>query len=171
MINNMILIFAVDENWNIGYDGDMLYKISEDLKRFRMLTTDNIIIMGRRTFESLPDRRALPDRINIVVTSDKTYKADDVYIVHSIDQLFSLLKEINPNDEMKNYMIGGGNLARQLMENCNKAYITKLFKSFDKADTFIPNLDLDDRWKIVKESDVYRQEDIYFRYVDYERIY
>lgn len=170
MIDNMILIFAVDENWNIGYDGDMLYKISEDLKRFRMLTTGNIIIMGRRTFESLPDRKALPDRINIVITSDKEYEAEDAYIVHSIDQLFSLLNEINPNDEMDNYMIGGGNLARQLMQNCNRAYITKLFKSFELADTFIPNLDLDDDWKVVKESDVYKQDDIYYRYVDYERI-
>jgi len=62
----MILIFAVDNNWNIGYDGDLLYKISEDLKRFRRLTEGNIIIMGRKTFESLPDKKALPNRINIV---------------------------------------------------------------------------------------------------------
>lgn len=63
----MILLFSVDENWNIGYKGDVLLKISEKLKRFRRLAIENIIIMGRKTFESLPCSRALDSRINIVV--------------------------------------------------------------------------------------------------------
>lgn len=165
----MILIFAVDNNWNIGYDGDLLYKISEDLKRFRMLTENNIIIMGRRTFESLPDKKALPNRINIVITRDKEYKADGGIVIHSLDELFALLKELNPNNEMENFVIGGGNIAKQMISYCNKAYITKIFKSFENADTFIPNLDLDNEWKIVKESEVYQQEDLYYKYVDYVR--
>lgn len=165
----MILIFAVDNNWNIGYDGDLLYKISEDLKRFRMLTENNIIIMGRRTFESLPDKKALPNRINIVITRDKEYKAEGGIVIHSLDELFPLLKELNPNNEMENFVIGGGNIAKQMISYCNKAYITKIFKSFENADTFIPNLDLDNEWKIVKESEVYQQEDLYYKYVDYVR--
>ena len=170
MIDNMILIFAVDNNWNIGYDGDMLYKISEDLKRFRRLTTDNIIIMGRKTFETLPDKKILPDRINVIITRDKDYKADKAYVIHSVDELFTLLKEINPNNEMENYCIGGGNIAKQLMLNCNKAYITKLFRSFEDADTFLPNLDLDHGWKIVNESEIYKQDDLEYKYVDYIRV-
>ena len=70
---NMILLFAVDTNWNIGYKGALLVKISNDLKRFKKLTTGNIIIMGRKTFESLPGRKALPNRVNIVMTRDKDY--------------------------------------------------------------------------------------------------
>lgn len=169
MIDNMILIFAVDENWNIGYDGDMLYKIHEDLKRFKSLTTNNIIIMGRKTFESLPDKKALPNRINVVITRDKDYKAEDIMVVHSPEELFELLEKINPENEMGNFMIGGGNICRQFLPNCDRAYITKLFKSFEPADTFIPNLDLDDNWEVVKESEVYKQEDVYYRYVDYVR--
>ena len=80
----MKMIFAVDENWNIGYDGDMLFKISKDLQRFRRLTETNIIIMGRKTFESLPDQKALPNRINIVITRDATYKADEVAYVDDL---------------------------------------------------------------------------------------
>ena len=170
MINNMILIFAVDNNWNIGYNGDLLYKISEDLKRFRRLTTGNIIIMGRKTFESLPDKKVLPDRINIVITRDKDYKAEKAYVINSTEELITLLEEINPNNEMENYCIGGGNIGRQLMSYCNRAYITKLFRSFDKADTNLSNLDLDHGWKIVYESEVYKQDDLEYKYVDYVRV-
>ncbi|MCQ4925701.1 dihydrofolate reductase [Tissierella carlieri] len=166
----MILIFAVDNNWNIGYDGDLLYKISEDLKRFRRLTEGNIIVMGRRTFESLPDKKALPNRINIVITRDKEYKAEGALVINSLESLFLLLKELNPNDEMKNFIIGGGEIAKQTISYCNKAYITKIFKSFEDADTFIPNLDVLDDWKIIKESEVYRQDDLEYKYVDYIRV-
>ena len=166
----MILIFAVDSNWNIGYDGDMLFKISEDLKRFRSLTEENIIIMGRKTFESLPDKKPLPNRINIVITRDKDYQVEGTTVVHSLEELLSLLKELNPNNEMENIVIGGGNIAKQMMPYCNKAYITKIFKAFENADTFIPNLDLENEWKIVKESEVYRQDDLHYKYVDYVRL-
>jgi len=165
----MILIFAVDSNWNIGYDGDMLFKISEDLKRFRSLTEENIIIMGRKTFESLPDKKALPNRINIVITKDKDYQGEGATVVHSLEELFPLLKKLNPSNDMKSFVIGGGNIAKQMIPYCNKAYITKIFKAFEDADTFIPNLDLDNEWRIVKESEVYRQEDLYYKYVDYVR--
>lgn len=166
----MILLFAVDSNWNIGYEGDLLYKISEDLKRFRNLTEGNIVIMGRKSFESLPDQKALPNRINIVITRDKEYQADDVIVINSLDELFPLLKELNPNNEMDNFVIGGGNIAKQMITYCNKAYITKIFKAFEKADTFIPNLDLDHDWKIANESEVDSQDDINYKYVDYIRI-
>lgn len=84
----MILIFAVDNNWNIGYNGDMLFKISEDLKRFKEITVGNIIIMGRKTFESLPYKKALPNRINIIITRDKEYKGENIMVVNSLEQLF-----------------------------------------------------------------------------------
>ncbi|WP_315121161.1 dihydrofolate reductase [uncultured Clostridium sp.] len=169
----MILVFSVDNNWNIGYKGDLLYKISEDLKRFRKLTENNIVIMGRRTFESLPDKKALPNRINIVITENKEYKGrkgDNIIIVNSIEELLSVLKEVNPNNAMENFVIGGGNIARQIMPYCTKAYITKILKSFEKADTSMPNLDLLDDWKIVKESEIYKQEDVEYKYVDYVKV-
>lgn len=166
----MILIFAVDNNWNIGYDGDMLFKISEDLKRFRRLTEGNIVIMGRKTFETLPNKRALPNRINIVITRDREYSASDVIVINSLEELFPLLEKLNSNNEMNNFVIGGGNIAQQLISYCHKAYITKVFKTFEVADTLIPNLDLDADWKIVNESEVYSQDDLLYKYVDYIRV-
>lgn len=164
------MIFAVDENWNIGYDGDMLFKISKDLQRFRSLTETNIVIMGRKTFESLPDQKALPNRINIIITRDAEYKADDILVVTSIDELFQLLDVINPDNEMVSFVIGGGNIAHQLLQYCNYAYITKVLRSFDATDTLIPNLDEDQDWVKVKETEYYMQDDLMYYYVDYMRI-
>lgn len=166
----MILLFSVDENWNIGYKGDVLLKISEDLKRFRQLTIENIIIMGRKTFESLPESKALDSRINIVVTREQDYNPPDTIVVHSIEELFEKLKEINPDDEMENYVIGGGNLAGQLLNSCHKAYITKIFKNFENADTSLHNLDKDDEWEPHTASTVHYQDEVAYQYVDYIRI-
>lgn len=167
---NMILLFSVDNNWNIGYKGDLLVKISNDLKRFKKLTTGNIIVMGRKTFESLPDKKALPNRINIVMTRDKDYKAEDVIVVHSPEELIEELRLLNPNNGMENYLIGGGNISRSLMPYCSQAYITKLFKSFEKTDASMPNLDEDDTWKVDKTSEVHEQDGLEYQYVDYIRV-
>ncbi len=71
---------------------------------------------------------------------------------------------------MENFIIGGGEIAKQTISYCNKAYITKIFKTFENADAFIPNLDLLDDWNIVKESDIYKQDDLEYKYVDYIRV-
>ena len=81
-----------------------------------------------------------------------------------------LLKKLNPFNKMESFVIGGGNIADQIISYCNKAYITKVDKSFEFTDTLIPNLDLDTDWKIGKESETYKQEDLVYKYVDYIRI-
>lgn len=167
---DMILLFSVDENWNVGYKGDVLLKISEDLKRFRRLTLGNIIIMGRKTFESLPDSKALDSRINVIVTRQRDYNPPDTIVVHSISELLIKLEEINPGHRMEHYMIGGGNLADQLLYKCNRAYITKIFKNFEKADTSLHNLDKDEEWIRHIESDIHYQDEVAYQYVNYERI-
>lgn len=166
----MILIFAVDNNWNIGYKGDMLYKISKDLKRFRRITEGNIIIMGRKTFESLPDKKPLLNRINIVITRNKEYKEQGIIVINSVDELYPLLNKINPNNEMENFIIGGGEIARQTLDKCHKAYITKIYKTVEKVDTSMPNLDLMGNWKIVNKSRLYKEADVEYQYIDYIKV-
>ena len=167
--SDMILLYAVDANWGIGYKNDLLVKISEDLKDFKKLTTGNIIIMGRKTFESLPDSKALPNRINIVITKEESYSSEGIEVVHSIDELFELLKEIDPNNEKVRYIIGGGSIGRQLLPYCTMGYITKIFKSFENVDISLPNLDLYDDWEIARESSVRKQDDLEYKYVEYHR--
>lgn len=167
----MILLFSVDENWAIGYKGDLLLKITEDMKGFKKLTINNIVIMGRKTFESLPGSKALKNRINIVVTRDKNYSPTDAIVVNSIDDLLIKLKEINPKGEMDEYLIGGGELANQALTYCEKAYITKIFKNFEKADAYLHNLDKDKEWVIEKKSQIYYQNDVAYQYVNYKNLY
>ena len=89
----MNLIVAVDENWAIGKEGDLLEKISEDLKRFKELTTNNIVVMGRVTFDSLPKKRPLPNRKNIVLTRDKTLVIEGVEICYTVDELLKMIEK------------------------------------------------------------------------------
>ncbi len=167
---DMKLLFAVDENWNIGYENDLLIKISEDLKRFRKMTTNNIIIMGRRTFESLPESKPLPNRTNIIVTRDKDYKVEDAIVVNSIEELYETLDRINPHGKLSNYMIGGGNIVKQLIDSATQAYITKIYKKFEKADTSMINLDKLDDWEHSITSDIYYQDDVPYQYFLYNRV-
>jgi len=165
------MIFAVDLDWNIGYDGDMLFKIHADLRRFRRMTESNLIIMGRKTFESLPEQRPLPNRINIVVTRDRTYRREGVTVIHELDALKSLVDGLvaDSGGNLRPFLIGGGELARQCLPWCGHALITKVFRRFD-ADTLIPNLDEDPNWTPVWTSRRYSQEDLVYQYVNYERI-
>lgn len=165
----MILMLTADEKWNIGLKGEMLIDLDEDLKRFKEKTTGNIIIMGRKTLMAVPGQEALPDRINIVMTRDKTFKKKDILTVNSLDHLFQVLDNINADGSKKVFVTGGASIVDQLLRYCNKAYITKILKIFPEHDTSIPNLDKDDDWEIVDESKVIEQENIKYKYVDYIR--
>lgn len=166
----MVIICAVDRNWNIGYKGQMLCRIPGDLKYFKDLTKDNNIIMGRKTLESLPQGKALPCRTNIVLTTNKEYMGKDIICVHSLEALLTLLKKINPENKLTNFVIGGGEVVDLLLPYCNKAYITKIEKTFEKSDTLIPNLDEKINWIVDKESKQFVENGLSYRYVIYKRI-
>lgn len=166
----MILIFAVDENWNIGFSGGMLAEIREDLKRFREKTEGNIVIMGRKTLDAIPGGQPLPNRINILITRNKDFNKDGFYLLNDLKELDNLIEKIDLDNEMEIFVTGGGSIVTQLLPKCNKAYITKILKEYEDTDTCILNLDIDPEWEIVKESDIHRQGDLEYKYVDYRRI-
>lgn len=166
----MIILCAVDQQWNIGNDGDLLCKISADLKRYKELTTGNITIMGRKTFESLPGGKALPNRVHIVLTRNENYVRDNVIVVHSVEELLETLKEINPNNELTNYVTGGGEIVRELLPYCTGAYITKILKTFPDADTSIPSLDREGGWKATESTGIFKEDDVEYQYVNYVTI-
>ena len=99
----MNLIVAVDKNWAIGYNNDLLVSIPADKKFFRTETTGKAIIMGRKTLESFPNGQPLKDRANIVITRKKDYNAKDVTVVHSIEEALEAVKDYNSEDV---YVIG-----------------------------------------------------------------
>lgn len=107
------IIVCINKKNYIGKNNDLLCYLPSDLKRFKSLTTDNVVIMGRKTFESLP-KGALPNRINIVITRDVKFKADNVIVCNSIDECIKLC-EINYQDKLC-YVIGGGSIYKEFLD-------------------------------------------------------
>jgi dihydrofolate reductase len=157
------IIVAVSEDWGIGKDNDLLWHIPEDLKRFKRLTSGNTVIMGKRTWESLP-RRPLPGRKNIVLTDDRTETIENAVTAYSIEDSLSKCEK---NEEI--FIIGGGSIYRQFMPVANRLYITHVHKKAP-ADIYFPEIDLR-IWEITeKQAFVTGDEDsITYTYTIYER--
>lgn len=158
------IIVAIAENYAIGKDNDLLWHIPEDLKRFKKITTAHKIIMGKRTYLSLPFR-PLKNRKNIVITDDPSDVFEGCTVVYSITEA---LAKCNPAEE--NFIIGGASVYRQLLPHTDRLYITWIHKDFD-ADVFFPEIDFKE-WKIVSTEDFPGDEQLGFSYsyVVYDRI-
>ena len=118
----MNLIVAVDENWGIGKDNELLCRISADMKNFRAVTMGHVLVLGRKTLESFPGKKPLPKRTHIVLTANKAYEAEGVILCHSLEELPAVLADYEDDDI---FVIGGGSIYEQLLPQCKKAYITK----------------------------------------------
>lgn len=157
------IIVAVSEDWGIGKDNELLWHIPEDLKRFKRLTMGNTIIMGKKTWESLP-RRPLPGRRNIVLTDDPTDCFDSSVTVYSIQDALSKCDK----DE-KIFIIGGGSVYRQFMPLADRLYITHVHKRAP-ADVYFPEIDLN-IWGSIEKEEINASETnvIPYTYIIYER--
>lgn len=160
----MNLIVAIDKNNGIGKNGDLLCHLSADLKHFKEVTTGKTVIMGYNTLISLPKSAPLKNRRNIVLY-EKDITVEGAEIVHSLDELMELIRDLDP-DEL--FVIGGAMVYTLLMPYCKKLYITHIDKEFD-ADRFLPEIKAEE-WRAIEESETMEEEGIPFRYVTYERI-
>ena len=161
----MNIIAAVDSNWAIGKENKLLVRIPDDMKFFRETTTGKVVVMGRKTLESFPNGLPLPKRTNIVLTRELNYYVKDAIIVHSIGALYEELKKY-PSEDV--YVIGGESIYRQLLEDCDVAHITKIEYAY-QADCWFPNLDEDDNWEIVADSEEQTYFDLEYYFYRYER--
>ncbi|MCT4674358.1 MAG: dihydrofolate reductase [Prolixibacteraceae bacterium] len=162
MACNIALIAAVDSNWGIGKDNDMLFYISKDLRRFKQITLGSPVVMGRKTFESLPNG-ALPKRRNIVITRQKDLMIEGVEIVHSMEDALALLK-----DEKQAFVIGGGTIYNAFLPLVDRVYLTHIESQKD-ADVFFPSLD-PKIWKEEKMTTFRAENNIpAFKFIDYIR--
>ena len=162
----MNLIVAVDENWGIGKDGDLLCRISADMKMFRATTTGHILVLGRKTLESFPNQKPLPNRTHFVLTTNPNYTAEGVTLCHNLEELQQKLQPYAPEDI---FVIGGGSVYKQLLPFCQKAYVTKIYQHFP-ADRFFPNLDHLPAWKKTKSGEIQQENGVPFSFDVYERI-
>lgn len=150
----MNAIVAVDKNWAIGYKGKLLVSIPADMKSFRETTTGKVVVLGRKTLATFPNGMPLKNRTNIILTTDKNYKAGDAIIVHDIDELMSKLNAYDTNDV---YVIGGDSVYKQMLPYVDTCIVTRIRHTYD-ADSFFENLEKNDSWEMVNES----EEQIYF---------
>ncbi len=160
----MNIIVNVSRTWGIGKDGDLLFHIKGDMKFFKETTINNVVVMGRKTLDSLPNGLPLKDRVNIVLTRNRDFRRDGVVVVHSVDELLEEIKKYNTEI----FVIGGGEIYNMLLPYCDKAYITKV-DSDKEADTFFVNLDEDDTWKAESQSDI-MGEKLKYRFVVYNKL-
>lgn len=161
----MNLIAAVDANWGIGLKNKLLVSIPEDMKFFRETTTGKVVVMGRKTLESFPGGRPLPNRTNIVLTRDADYAVNGAIVVHDMDELHAELAKY-PSEDI--YVIGGESVYRALLDECDVAHITKINYSFE-ADAYFPNLDELPEWQIVADSDEQTYFDLEYYFYLYEK--
>jgi dihydrofolate reductase len=129
------LIVAIAENNAIGIAGDLLCHLPNDLKHFKEITSGTTVVMGKNTFFSLP-RRPLPNRRNIVLTTDTEFAYENTEVAHSIEQLYTML-----NEEEEVFIIGGGKVYEQFINTVDKLYITHIHHTWEDADTFFPSID------------------------------
>ena len=140
------LLVAASTNNAIGKDGRLLWHLPNDMKFFKDITWGMVVIMGRKTFEAL--NNVLPGRINIVITANESWKAQDVWVAKNIDDAIRQAMTTNCKEL---FIIGGGEIYRQSMEIADRIYMTRVHATLD-GDTFFPEID-ESKWELKENTD------------------
>ncbi|MEE0956085.1 MAG: dihydrofolate reductase [Eubacterium sp.] len=162
----MKAIVCVDLKWGIGNKGKTLVEIPADLRFFRDTTMGNVVVMGRKTLETLPGGSPLRDRTNIILSKNENFRVDGAAVVHSVDEL---LEELKKYDTDRVYVIGGEHIYRLLLPYCDTCYVTKVDYSYE-ADRHFPDLDQSPKWKLAEEGEEETYFDIEYTFCTYKRI-
>ena len=160
----MKAILSADKDWGIGYKGKLLLRIKEDMQYFREKTEGSVVVMGRKTFESLPWQKPLSNRINIVLTRSLSYKKEGIVVVHNVDELKHELRKY----KKEVFVIGGEQIYRMLLDFCDTVYVTKINAYFD-ADAHFPNLDKMPEWEMIYITKPKFVDGIEYRFAEYKR--
>lgn len=160
----MNLIVNVSQNWAIGKDNSLLFHLSQDMKFFKEHTSGKTVVMGRKTLESLPGGRPLPNRKNIILTRNSDYHPEGVTVYNSIDEFIA-----DNQDTNSIYVIGGESIYRDLLPYCTKAFVTKVDATVDDADAYMVDLDSHPDWEIEVLGEDLEEKGYTFRFVTYKK--
>lgn len=147
----MNAIAAVDERWGIGYQGELLARVSADLRRFKALTLGHPVILGRKTLATFPGGRPLPGRDNLIMSTTMDAAPEGARVFRDLDSLLRAARS-------DSFVIGGETVYRQLLPYCDTAYLTLFHRTFE-ADAFFPDLDADPAWFLAEEEGPFQTED------------
>ena len=160
----MNAIAAVSTAWGIGREGELLFHIPEDLKRFRAMTSGGTVIMGRKTLDSLPGGRPLPNRRTIVLTRDKDFSRPGVEAARSAEEVLALVG----GQDGSAWVCGGGEVYRLLLPYCRLCCLTRVYAA-PESDAFFPDLDRMEEWRLLRSGPVLLSGETAYQFVDYER--
>tara|TARA_B100000749_G_scaffold280894_2_gene280559 strand:+ start:56327 stop:56821 length:495 start_codon:yes stop_codon:yes gene_type:complete len=158
-------IVAASENNVIGTGGDLPWDIPEDMQFFRDKTKGHAMIMGRKTFESFPNQKPLPGRLNVVITRQTDYQRDGIEVVDSLEKAIELCKSRTDQWGDEVFIIGGGEIYKQSLPYVDRVYLTRIFEEFN-GDTTYPPLD-DAEFEMVADSE--RTDPVRFSFQVYEK--
>lgn len=158
----MKLILAVDKNWAIGRDNKMLYDLKKDLNHFKETTTGGLVIMGRKTFDSIGF--ALPKRENIIMTRDESLKRKGALVFNNVSDVINYVNK----STKEAFVIGGAEICELFLAYIDEAIITKI-DSYSVADTFLHNFDEDSDFELIEESEPIDDDGKKIKFVRYKR--
>jgi len=169
----MNLIVAVDSKWGIGKKNQLLFQIYPDMRHFVQKTKSGVVIMGRKTLESLPEGKPLRDRVNIVLTRNPerlpSHASDgqrNLILCQNLIELRQALDQLDIDDD-RVWVIGGAEIYALLLPYCREAYVTKVMAAEADADCWMVNLDAEDGWSLAEEGGVQEWEGLRFRFCMY----
>lgn len=160
----MNLIVAVDKNFGIGFNQNLLYNIPEDMDFFKASTLDKVVVMGDLTLKSLPGGKPLKRRHNVIISADKNFKLDGAHVCYSKEEVLEYIKQFKPSDV---FIIGGAFVYREFLPHCKRAYITKI-DALREANKFFPNIDEMKNWTMISKSQDMYSSGIKFNFCVYE---
>lgn len=157
-MNKFSIIVAMSENYVIGLNNSLPWHLSDDLKRFKEITTGHQIVMGRKTYESIG--RPLPNRDNFVLTRNANLQIDGINVIKSLNDI--------PSSDKKTFIIGGGEIYTQLINSCDELLVTKIHCEID-GDAYFPIIDLS-VWSLINQSEKFTENDLEYSYLTYRKI-
>ena len=160
----MNAIVAVDKNWAIGRENDLLFSIPTDMKRFRTLTSGGTVLMGRKTLETFPGRKPLPNRVNIVLSRNPDFVREGVLVVSNYEEALAAVADVEPDQV---WLIGGGSIYAALLSRCKRVYLTVVDAEAEGADTFFPNLEELPEWEVESVGETIEENGLTYRFMEY----
>ena len=161
----MNAIVAVDSNWAIGYQGELLISIPADHKFFRQETMGKFVVYGRKTLETFMGKHVLSGRTNIILSRNPEFAADGAKVVHSEKEL---MKELEQYDTKDVYIIGGASVYKMMLPHCDTVHVTKIERVY-QADAYFPDLDKMAEWQITGDSEEQTYFDLIYHFYRYEK--
>lgn len=166
-MSKISIIAAASENLVIGKDNDLPWNLPSDLKNFKKITEGNFVIMGRKCWESIPEKfRPLPNRHNIVISRDPNYKAVGAAVINDLETIINVFK--HDKEEIEVFIIGGAQIYKEAFKHADKLYLTQIFSEVE-GDTYLEGLDFNE-WCLTETSQHIEENGIEFRFATFDKL-